>query len=510
MNYNTHDSLLITQRMLPTNLEAEQALLGAILANRRAFEMVADFLQPEHFADPVHSKIFAAMARRISNNETADVITLKREFENSGGLDDVGGVAYLAQLLSAMVGIISAPDYGRAVHDAWMRRQLIDVCSQTVEQCFSPEGLLAQDILEGLDAGLTRIADGAGETKPLIHAGEAVQRAVALSMQAAERVSGLAGVTTGYKAMDRMLGGLMPGQLYIGGARPAMGKTGLALGIAARAASNGLHVAFWSGEMGAEQMGARLAAAHAGMDVMSVFRGKNYVLPEDHLPGQHGDMQPLSAAQWDRLITAQRDAGRLGLQFDDRAGVTVAALRTRARRLKRAKKLDLLVVDYVGLMRSSPLTEKQKLYERMTEISSDLAKLARELEIPILVMAQLNRDVEKRENKMPQLADLRDSGGLEQDAYCVFFIHRPHYYLMAAGEPLCGPKETAETFADRSSAYFLQLEQTRGLAMINIAKHRNGPTGICRLRFAADTIWFRDESEGDNSGAWGTPLMGVM
>jgi replicative DNA helicase len=501
------NELLTSMRRPPANEHAEQALLGAILSNSKAYEKVAEFLQPHHFIDPIHARIYLSASRLINAGRKADPVTLRAEFENDGILEEVGGVPYLATLLGAMVGIINAGDYGRAIHDAWVRRELIDACSDTVNHCYAPGEDDAHSIMELLDGRLTRISEGAGELRPLTPAGEAVQAALQMSHEAGARESDLAGITTGYRSLDRMTGGFMPGQMYLLGARPAMGKTGLGLGIAARAASNGLKTLFWSGEMGASQLGTRLAAAYAGLEVAAVFRGKNWEMV-DTPEGQKQVARRLLPGEWDRLVKAEREAYRIPLDFDDRAGLTVAALRARARRLKRAKGLDLIVVDYVALMRASPQGEKQKLYERMTELSRDLQMLAAELQVPLLVLAQLNRANESRENKMPQLSDLRDTGALEQDAYCVMFIHRPHYYLMQAGEPVRGGKETAEVFNDRADLYYAQVAATRGQALVSIAKNRNGPTGICRLRFDAETIWFRDDGEGEKSPAWGEYLLG--
>ncbi|HVE20638.1 MAG TPA: DnaB-like helicase C-terminal domain-containing protein [Acidocella sp.] len=493
-------------RIPPSNVPAEQALLGALLANNKAFESVAEFLLPHHFADPANARVYGAIASRIAAGQVADPVTLKAEFEHAAELDAVGGLSYLGKLLASMIGIINAGDYGRAVHDAWLRRELIAACTEAINQAYVPTGVSGQEVLEELDGALTRVADGAGEVKPLSTAGDAVSRAVVLSTEAGERDSALAGLTTGYAALDRLTAGLMPGQMYLLGARPAMGKTGLGLGIAARAASHGAKVLMWSGEMDAPQLGTRLAAAHSGIEVASVFRGKGWEMPPDH--GGRPVSRKLTMDEGNRLVRAGRDAYRLPLNFDDRPGLTVAGLRARARRMKRGKGLDLIVVDYIALMRATAAAEKQKLYERMTELSRDLRILAAELHVPILVLAQLNRANESRENKMPQLSDLRDTGALEQDAYCVMFLHRPHYYLMQAGEPVRAQKESAEAFQERSDLWHHQVESTRGLALVSIAKNRNGPTGICRLRFDAETIWFRDESEADNEAAWGSAFLG--
>lgn len=487
----------------PRNERAEQALLGALLANNRAFDRVADFLQPEHFADPVHGAIFGAIARHVSAGRIADPTTLRAEFEGAGTLRDVGGTAYLATLLSAMVGIINAGDYGRVIHDAWMRRELIGVCTDAVNTAYAPEGMSGPDQLEMLEASLTRIATGAGDVRPAVPAAAAVTSAVEQAVAGSQRASSLAGISTGYAALDRMTGGLLPGEVYLIGARPGMGKTGLSMGIAARAASLGVPTGMWSGEMAAVQLGARLSAAYLGLDVQSVFRGKGWVLPDNPLPGQQAQLQPLPASVFDQMVEMQRVARDLPLVFDDRSGITVAALRARARRWKRERGLKLLVVDYVALLKASMEMQRRGLYEQVTELSRDIKLLAGELEVPVVACAQLSRGNERRENKMPQLSDLRDSGALEQDAYCVMFIHRPHYYLMQEGEPTRSQKESSEQFEDRCDVWKTQVAQSEGQALVNVAKNRGGPTGITRLKFRGESIWFRDESESDLAPAWG-------
>jgi replicative DNA helicase len=502
-------------RLMPQNLQAEQALLGALLANNKAFEGVGEFLHPHHFADPVHGAIFAAISRLMDAGKVADPITLRAEFENSGTLQDVGGIAYLAELVGAMVGIINAANYGRTILDAWIRRTLIDACEVAVNKAFAPGEMSGQEILEELDVALLAITDGAGDVRPAMPAGEAVHQALTMAAANGEREETLAGLTTGIDGLDQKIGGMIDGQLYLLGARPAMGKTGLALTIAARVAwagrieedgrvvRAGNHVLFWSGEMAAAQMGARLAASHARMEVMSIFRGKNWQFPYEEVEANKGKLLPLTEGDWDRLMRAQTDAHRLTIAFDDRPGITVSALRARARRMKRAKKLDMVIVDYIGLMRASAQTEKQKLYERLTEISRDLKMMAAELAVPVLALTQLNRDVEKREVKVPQLSDLRDSGALEQDAYCVIFLHRHHYYLVQAGEPVQGAKETHEVFNERYNIWVAQVRQTRDSGLLSVAKNRNGATGTARVKFDARTIWFRDEAESADDTAWG-------
>lgn len=491
----------ISQRLPPSNARAEQALLGALLANNAAYDRVAEFLRPIHFADPVHGRVYAAITARIEAGRLADVISLKADLEGAGALDDVGGTAYLVQLLSAMVGIINTGEYGRAVLDAWMRRELIAAGEDMVNAAFGTDPPSdATAVLEAHEAALLRISEGAGNLSPLVPAGDAVQEAIRITEAAAKRESPLAGITTGFAALDRRLLGLQPGKLVLLAARPSMGKTGLGLAIAARAAASGAHVLYWSGEMAPVQLGARLAAAHAGLSMTAVFTGRGWHDPEPNDPRPRP--RELTAEEWAELAGAERAARRLPLQFDGRPGISVAALRARARRLRRGKKLDLLVVDYVGLMRASAGAERQKLYEQVTEISRDLTALKIELNIPVLALAQLSRETERREDKRPQLSDLRDSGALEQDADVVMFLHRPEYYLERTGLPPKKSTESEEKYDMRQRAWNTELAEARGVAHVYVDKNRQGAPGVAKLAFHARTTWFRDGSEEPDSPAW--------
>ena len=487
----------------PANSAAEQALLGAILANNRAYDHVSEFLRPQHFADAVHGTIYGSICRLIDANRLADAVTLRAEFEHSGVLEEVGGAKYLAELIGAMVSPMAGREYGRAIHDAWLRRELVDAAEALLAQAYAPGEATANEILETHESTLLRIVEGAGDVTPPTSAGNAVAQALAITQAAARRSSPLAGITTGYAALDRMTAGLQPGKMMLLGARPSMGKTALGLGIAVRVAAAGHRVLFWSGEMAADQLGARMAAAHAGLSTVSVFTGRGYETPAD---ADQRSVRALTDPEWAALAASERAARRLHLDIDSRPGITVAALRARARRIKRARGLDLLVIDYASLMRGSADAERRGAYEKMSEISRDLMHLKMELQIPIIVLAQLNRAVESREDKAPQMSDLRDSGALEQDADLVMFLHRQHYYLSRAGLPRRRPNENDTTFDARVSDWNTQMDATKGRATITIAKNRQGPTGQCRLLFNDATTWFRDEAEPDRSAAW-EPVM---
>lgn len=496
----TYDFNFSTTRLPPgCDTRAEQSLLGAILTNSAAYERVADFLRPEHFYDPLHGKIYNAMQQLINAGRVADPITLHHFFANDPDFDSCGP-HYIAGLLSAMVGIVNAGDYGRLIMDGWMRRQMIAAAADLHERCYAgddDDG--AMGVLEEFEARLSRVAEGAGDVAPVTEAGEAVRQALALTAAALEREDGLAGASTGYRALDRMTGGLLPGKVYLLAGRPSMGKTGIGLGIAARAAAAGLPALYWSGEMGPDQLGARMAAAWAGLNTTSVFNGRRF---DPHPDADIGTMERLTPQEFDRLLAGEKAAKKLPLYFDTRAGITVAKLRARARRLKRTKKLGLLVIDYIGLMRASTHMEGRVKYEQVSEISKGLKLLAMELNIPIVVLSQLSRETEKREDKRPQMQDLRDSGSLEEDADVIMLLHRPHYYLTRMGEPVKRDKETADTFQARLEEWRTEVESTKGLARLMLAKNRQGPTGPTELRFVEETTWFYDKSDGEYASAW--------
>ena len=489
-----------TMREPPHNMAAEQALLGAILVNNAALRQVEEFLTETHFADPVHGRIYSICRRLVGAGRVADSLTLKAELEHNGILEECGGFGYVCKLVTCMVGIITARDYGRVIREAWVRRTLAAEMGDVVESCYTPPPEGAAAILEAAESVLLRIAQEAGDDRPTISLGSAVDQALEGTAAAIKRGDGLAGIDTGYHALNRMLGGLQADNMALLGARPSMGKTALGFGIAVRAAALGKRVLYWSGEMSAPQLGARAAAAMADLDTVSVFTGRKLLLPEDL---DLTDRTPLTDADWQALHQAQRAAARLPLEIDDRPALTVAALRGRARRLARQKGgLGLIVVDYVQLMRASDVARRGNRYEQITEISADLAALAKELHVPLLCMVQLSRASEAREDKAPVMSDMRDSGALEQDASVVMLVHRPHYYLSRAWPPDKQPKETQEAYADRCSDLHMRTRASVGVAEIHIPKNRHGPTGATRLRFQDRTTWFRDETEDHDSPAW--------
>lgn len=491
-------------RVPPTNLDAEQALLGAIMANNAAYDRVAAFLRPDHFADPPHAIIYAAIARTIERGHIADPITLKNSLSEDGTLAEVGGIAYLAKLVGATVSIISAGDYGRAIHDCFLRRELIalavDLANDSYAASEEHQGPFAGvELVQAAEAKLFALGDRGQADRPVVQAGAAAADAVRLGREAAARGGVAAGVASGIAGVDRMVGGWPIGAMSVVGARPAMGKSAFLLTVAARAANAGTRVLFASLEMRPDQIGARLVAAAAGMAVADVRKGGRFHQDDAghwrFTSHDHHDHTALEAV-------AARVA-RLPLVIDYRPGLSAAQLRARARREKRRGGLGLIVVDYLGLMTPSDAVRRHgNRVQQLGELSRDLVLLAGELGVPVLVAAQLSREVEKREDKRPQLADLRDSGEIEQDAETVSFLYRAEYYL-ERGEPQRQPKDSDEKYANACSAWARELAASRGRAELIAAKNRQDRTGPVRLRFLNDRTWFADEAEHDPIAPFG-------
>jgi replicative DNA helicase len=485
-------------RLPPANIEAEQALLGAILADNRAYERVGEFLLPDHFADPLHARIYGAIRRRIEAGQLVDAVALRGEFEaeemDSRGADGqyvkVKGAVYLAQLLRAMVGIRNADSYGRVIHDTWLRREVIAIGETLVDLSHGAEAALTgRDIVaRGDEALLALTADtGGGGVRDGHQVGDALLREVAAAM---ERQGGLAGLTYGLRGLDRISGGLRPGQFVLIAGRPSMGKTSMANRMAYGAAAAGARVLFVSAEMRAQDVMAREVCAEARLPLSAYIRGGLV----DPMTGQ---FRRLAQDEFDRLTEATMRIGASSVTWDDES-VTIQQIRARARKLQRAKGggLDMIVVDYLGRMRASENVQRFGLNSVVTELSAGFKDLAKQLGIPVVVLSQLSREVERRDDKTPLLSDLRDSGSLEQDADVVIFLYRAHYYL-TRGEPKRGPKEKAEAFDLRLQEWHDAMRREKGKALAIVAKQRQGPTGPVRLAWDDETARFGDETEGE-------------
>ncbi|HTH18211.1 MAG TPA: replicative DNA helicase [Magnetospirillum sp.] len=473
-------------RTPPHNYEAEQALLGAVLLNNRAFEKVSEFLRPEHFADPVHGRIFAACGKLIERGQIANPVTLKTYFDGDGGLAEIGGTQYLAQLANAVVSIINAEDYGKLIHDLHLRRELIALGQDMVNDAFEAQiDRPAMDQIGTAEAKLYELAT-TGETEGGFEAfGTVLIETVRQAEEAHKREGKLSGVPSGLIDMDTRLGGLHPSDLLILAGRPSMGKTSLATNIAFNAAKaykeeidavgnkkavDGAVVAFFSLEMSSEQLAGRILAEQAEISSHKIRQGE------------------MSNEEFERLVIAAQELNRLPLYIDDTPALSISAVRTRSRRLKRQHGLGLVVVDYLQLLRGSA-THSENRVQEVSEITRGLKALAKELNVPIVALSQLSRQVEAREDKRPQLADLRESGSIEQDADVVMFVYREQYYLERA-EPGRRPEESDEKFNERYDSWHKRLMEVVNTAEVIIAKQRHGPVGTVRLSFQGEFTKF--------------------
>ena len=476
-------------RTPPHNFEAEQALLGALLMNNRAIERVSEFLRPEHFANPTHGRIFEACVALTNRNQIANPVTLKTYLAGDIGLGELGGDAYLARLAGAAATIINAQDYGKLVFDLHLRRELIALGEDIVNDAFEADIERSGTVqIEGAEQRLFDLAT-IGQAEGGLKSFQAtVTEAIRQAEAAHKRDGGLSGVTTGLRDMDRKLGGLHPSDLIILAGRPGMGKTSLATNIAFAAAKayrfetgadgvrrtvDGGVVAFFSLEMSAEQLATRILSEQGKIESHKIRQGQ------------------LKHDEFERLVAVSQDLQTLPLYIDDTPALSVSALRTRARRLKRTHGLGLVIVDYLQLLSGTAGKRAENRVLEISDITRGLKALAKELSVPVLALSQLSRAVEQREDKRPQLADLRESGSIEQDADVVMFVFREQYYLQNA-EPTRRPEESEERFNTREADWKKRCEEVWNTAEVNIAKQRHGPVGTVRLYFEGQFTKFGD------------------
>jgi replicative DNA helicase len=452
-------------RQMPANEEAEQALLGAILINNDALERVSEFLEPEHFYNPAHGRIFAACKTLREQQRVADPVSLRHKFERDGDLQAVGGAHYLTELARSVVSVLNAEDYGRILYDMHLRRRLIALGEEVVNEAYGVDlDSQAIDQIQTAEEKLYRLSevgDYRGGFQPFSRVlGEAIEQA----NKALHRDTRLTGATTGLVDMDRLLGGLQPSDLIILAGRPSMGKTALATNMAFNAAQafqqsggrEGAVVGFFSLEMSAEQLATRILSDQAEIASEKIRKGE------------------MKRADFPRLVQASEQLREVPLFVDDTAGLTITALRSRALRLKRQHNLGLIVIDYLQLMRPSGSQRTDNRVQEISEITRGLKMVAKDLNVPVLALSQLSRQVEQREDKRPQLADLRESGSIEQDADVVMFVFREAYYV-GKREPALGTPEHAEWQAE--------MDRVLNLADAIVAKQRHGPTGTVQLHF---------------------------
>lgn len=469
-------------RTPPHNIEAEQALLGAILVNNVAHEKVSEILEPDHFYDPVHGRIYGAVCTLINRGQIADPKTLRGLFETDPALAPLGGAQYLTDLAASIIAIINAEDYARLIHDLFLRRQLITLGEDMVNEAYKHDlEKPATQQIETTEQRLFELAKTGELDRGFIKLEKSLVQSLRLAEEAYKRDSHVTGVTTGLRDLDRKLGGLQKSDLVILAGRPSMGKTALATNIAFSAARSfydtegkeGAAVAFFSLEMSSEQLATRLLGEHASVPSDKIRRGE--IKQED----------------FSKFLEATKILSRAPLYIDDTPGLAVAGLRTRARRLKRlVPHLGLIVIDYLQLLHGTARRDDNRVQE-VSEITRGLKALAKELDVPVLALSQLSRAVEMREDKRPQLADLRESGSIEQDADVVMFVYREEYYH-ARSEPTRRQDESDEKFNSRHQRWMERGEEIRNIAEVLIAKQRHGPIGTVELHFDGPFTRFSD------------------
>jgi replicative DNA helicase len=446
------------------NLEVEQALLGALLHNNSTFEAVGDFLRPEHFEDPVHGRIFQAVRFFLAKGNLANPLTLKHYFDDDEGLKELGGARYLAQLGGHVISLANTEAYGRQIHELYIRRCLMRLADEirTKAQTHNIEET-ALDQVEDAEKQLYELAESGQQEAGFKDFTSALAQAIESAEVAFKRDSHVVGVTTGLSDLDHKLGGLHPSDLIIIAGRPSMGKTAFAMNIAFNAAraflegktGEGGKVAVFSLEMSAEQLALRLLAQETGIASDKMRRGA------------------ISQEDFPEFVRVAQELAELPLFIDETPALTMSVLRNRARRLHRREGLGLIVVDYLQLLSTGRRGGDNRVQE-LSEITRGLKTLAKELGVPVLAASQLSRAVEQRDDKRPILADLRESGSIEQDADVVMFIYREEYYI--------GRQKPAEG-SDKMPEWQEKMTQVHQQADIIVAKQRHGPIGNITLHF---------------------------
>ncbi|WP_375619412.1 MULTISPECIES: replicative DNA helicase [unclassified Bartonella] len=464
-------------RQLPYNIEAEQALLGAIFINNDSLDRVSDFLKPEHFFEPLHQKIYHVLSHLIKTGKRVDPVTIKPYIQMEEKIGDITVYQYVVRLATEAVTIINAEDYGRVIYDLFIRRSLINLGTQVVNTAFdAPVELTPTQQIETVENQLFELAEKGKYGGGFENFNEAIKKAIDMASAAKKRSSQLSGIATHIKTLDEKMGGLQASDLIILAGRPGMGKTSLATNIAFNIANaynrnaniqenEGGIVGFFSLEMSSEQLATRIISEQTEVSSSDIRRGN------------------ISDEQFSKIIRAVNQLQKAPLYIDQTGGISITQLAARARRLKRQHGLDILFIDYIQLMTSSSKRSSENRVQEITEITTGLKALAKELNIPIIALSQLSRQVENRTDKRPQLSDLRESGSIEQDADIVLFVYREEYYLKNE-EPKLGSLEHTKWQEIMDKAF--------GKADVIIAKQRHGPTGIVPLAFQSDFTRFSD------------------
>jgi len=454
---------------LPNNVEAEQSVIGSILVTNEIFDEISIIITSSNFYDPMHQKIFAAIENLIYKGMLANPITLKNYFETEK--DDLDVPEYLVKITKFSTSIRQAKEYSKIIYDMFVRRELIKISEQTIDTAkLNDLDINGQNIIENSERLLFDLAEKGSFNSSLIKFDDAMQQTIEMASAAYKNEEGIVGVPTGLRDLDDRLGGLHQSDLIIIAGRPSMGKTALATNIAFNAAQKlqergkKSSIAFFSLEMSSEQLSTRILAEQSRIKSNDIRRGK------------------ISDEQFDKFIETSKNISELPLYIDETPAISIAAMSNRARRIKRLFGLDMIVVDYIQLMRGT-FNIKDGRVQEISEITQGLKAVAKELSVPVVALSQLSRAVEQRDDKKPQLSDLRESGSIEQDADVVMFVYREAYYLERK-EPRPATVEHAEWQA--------KMNEVSNLAEIIIGKQRHGPTGNVMLEFEAMFTKFKD------------------
>ena len=454
---------------LPNNIEAEQSVIGSILVTNEIFDEISTIVSSPNFYDPMHQKIFSAIENLIYKGLLANPITLKNYFKDEK--DDINIPEYLVKITKFSSSTRQATEYSKIIYDMFVRRELIKISEQTIDNAkLNDLNTSGQNIIENSERLLFNLAEKGSFNSSLIKFDDAMKQTIEMASAAYKNEEGIVGVPTGLRDLDDRLGGLHRSDLIIIAGRPSMGKTALATNIAFNAAQKlqdsgkPSSVAFFSLEMSSEQLSTRILAEQSRIKSNDIRRGR------------------ITDDQFEKFIETSKNIAELPLYIDETPAMNIAAMSNRARRIKRLKGLDMIVVDYIQLMRGS-FNNKDGRVQEISEITQGLKAIAKELSIPVVALSQLSRAVEQRDDKKPQLSDLRESGSIEQDADVVMFVYREAYYLERK-EPRPATVEHAEWQA--------KMNEVSNLAEIIIGKQRHGPTGNIMLEFEAMFTKFKD------------------
>jgi replicative DNA helicase len=454
---------------LPNNIEAEQAVIGSILVSNEIFDEINTIVSSVNFFDPMHQKIFSSIENLIYKGMLANPITLKNYFENEK--DDLNVPEYLVKITKFSTSTRQATEYSKIIYDMFVRRELVKISEQTIDTAkLNDLNISGQSIIENSERQLFDLAEKGSFNSSLIKFDEAMKQTIDMASAAYKNEEGIVGVPTGLRDLDDRLGGLHQSDLIIIAGRPSMGKTALATNIAFNAAQKlqdsgrKSSIAFFSLEMSSEQLSTRILAEQSRIKSNDIRRGR------------------ISDEQFDKFLETSKNISELPLYIDETPAISIAAMSNRARRIKRLFGLDMIVVDYIQLMRGN-YNNKDGRVQEISEITQGLKAIAKELSVPVVALSQLSRAVEQRDLKKPQLSDLRESGSIEQDADVVMFVYREAYYLERQ-EPRPATIEHAEWQA--------KMNEVSNLAEIIIGKQRHGPTGNVMLEFEAMFTKFKD------------------